>query len=131
MKKFFQLCVAGILLGSLTISADPLLTWTWNDPTEFENGVSIPGGDLTSRTLKCGVNPGGPYPAEKVFDMQAPPSEEDMAFVVGGIPGEYYCISTVSSLTYLSESGPSNEVNFTVLPGDLGFTPKPPVLSLQ
>ena len=131
MKRLFQMVVASILLGSLTIQADPILTWFWDDPVEYENDQPIPGGDLTGRTLYCGMEDGGPYPASKLFEMQAPPSLEDMAFVVGGLPGDYYCVMTVSSVNHLSESGFSNQVNFTVTPGSLGFVPKPPVLSLQ
>ena len=131
MKKLLQGAIALVLLGSLTISADPFKTWFWDDPTAYENGTPIPGGDLVNRKLLCGVNSGGPYPAEQVFDMQAPPSAEDMAFVVGGMLGTYYCVSTVESAQYLTESDISNEVNFTVLPTDLGLKPNPPVLSLQ
>ena len=131
MKRIVQWAVAIVMLGSITIEADPFKTWTWTDPTTFENGQPIPAGDLITRTLKCGTTVGGPYPDETIFQSQTPPSVEDMAFVVGGIPGNYYCLSTVWSLLYMSESGPSNEVNFTVLPGALGFVPNPPVLSLQ
>lgn len=131
MKRLFQVVVASVLLGSLTIQADPIKSWFWDAPTQYENGQNIPGGDLTGYTLHCGMQAGGPYPASKVFEMQSPPSEEDMAFVVAGLPGTYYCVSTVSSINHLTESGFSNEVNFTVLPGDLGFVPRPPVLSLQ
>jgi len=130
MKKLKFLTVF-LLLGSLTIQADPLKVWQWTEPTQYENGNNIPGGDLTNYTLYCGMQQGGPYPAEKVFVMQTPPSEEDMAFVVAGLPGTYYCVSTVSSVAYSTTSGFSNEVNFTVLPGTLGFVPNPPVLSLQ
>jgi hypothetical protein len=131
MKKTAKILVAMLLLGSLTIQADPLKNWFWDDPTQYENGANIPGGDLTQRKLYCGMQQGGPYPAEQVFDMQAPPSLEDMAFVVAGLPGTYYCVSTVASIAYGTESGFSNEVNFTVAPGTLGFVPRPPILSLQ
>ena len=120
-----------ILLGSLTIQADPIKTWSWTAPTEYENNISIPGGDLTAFALHCGMTQGGPYPATKIFTMQTPPSIEDMDFVVAGLPGTYYCVATVSSLAHFTMSGYSNEINFTVVPGDLGFVPKPPVLSLE
>ncbi len=131
MKRGIQIFVAFVLLGSLTIDAAPFKDWFWNDPTTYENGQQIPAGDLASRTLKCGSTLGGPYTMETLFVSQAPPSNEDMAFVVNGIPGDYYCISTVWSLTYMAESQVSNEVNFTVAPGALGFVPNPPVLTLQ
>ncbi len=131
MKRFIQIAVALVLLGSLTIQADPLKTWNWTAPTTYINNIPIPGGDLTDTTLHCGMQLGGPYPATQVFTMQAPPSIEDMAFVVAGMPGEYYCVATVASTTYGTTSGFSNEVNFTVLPGTLGFVPRPLVLNLQ
>ncbi len=129
--KWLKFAVVVFLLASLTIQADPFKTWSWTGPTEYENNTPIPGGDLTAYTLHCGMEQGGPYPALKVFEMQAPPSIEDMAFVVAGLPGTYYCASTVSSIAHLTTSGYSNEVNFIVAPGDLGFVPKPPILSLQ
>jgi hypothetical protein len=131
MKRVLQALVASVLLGSLTIQADPFKTWSWIDPTEYENGQLIPGGDLTNTTMHCGMQAGGPYPASQVFAMQTPPSIEDMAFVVAGLPGTYYCVATVSSIQHGTVSGNSNEINFTVLPGTLGFVPLPPVLSLQ
>ena len=131
MKRFIQLFIAAILLGSLTIQADPIKTWNWGAPTEYENGDLIPAGDLYNYTLHCSNNAGAPYEASKVFEMQVSPSIEDMAFIVAGLPGEYYCVSSVSSLLHLTTSGFSNEVNFTVLPAALGFVPNPPILSLQ
>lgn len=132
MKKLVQILVASILLGFLTIQmslpawAEPFLSWFWDDPVMYENQQPIPGGDLTARTLKCGTDAGGPYPMERIFVMQAPPSREDMAFVVNGVPGDYYCVSTVWSIAHLSESGPSNEHPFTVAPGVPGYVPMPP-----
>ena len=129
--KNFRFALVILLLASLTIQADPLKVWQWTEPTQYENGQNIPGGDLTNYTLHCGMQAGGPYPATQTFAMQTPPSEEDMAFVVAGIPGTYYCVATVSSVNHITTSGFSNEVNFTVLPGTLGFVPRPPILSLQ
>ncbi len=131
MKRTLQLLVAVVLLGSLTIQAVPLKTWNWSGPFEYENMQPIPGGDLVDYTLHCGLQPDGPYPAMQVFEMQTPPSIEDMAFVVAGLPGTYYCVATVASLNHGTTSGYSNEVSFVMLPGTLGFVPKPPILSLQ
>ncbi len=149
MKRIIQTIVWCLLLGSLTIQADPIITWSWDDPLAYENGQPIPGGDLMSRTLHCGNNPADTsipdgsdafgnegacadrYDASVIFTSQDPPSAEDMAFIVGGIPGTYYCASTVQSVTHLSTSGCSNEENFIVGPGGLGFVPNPPTLSLQ
>ena len=131
MNKTLKILIACILLGSLTLQADPIKTWSWGEPTQYENGSTIPLGDLTDYRLHCGMVAGGPYPANKLFSMQTPPSDDDMAFVVAGLPGEYYCVATVSSLAHLTTSGFSGEVNFTVLPAQLGFVPNPPILSLQ
>ena len=131
MKKLIKILVATVLLGSLTIQANPTKTWSWTGPTEYNNNQPIPGGDLTDFKLHCGMQPGGPYPATQIFAMQTPPSIEDMAFVVAGLPGTYYCVATVSSLAHLTTSEVSNEVNFTVLPTVLGFVPKPLILNLQ
>ena len=149
MKRSSQLLVAVVLLGSLTIQAEPFVDWFFVDPTEYENNQPIPGGDLTARTLHCGNNPAditipdgskafgnvgscaNRYETSTVFIMQASPSREDMAFIVGGLPGTYYCATSVGSIAYLSRSGCSEELNFIVLPGALGFVPKPMTLSLQ
>lgn len=131
MKKLMKILAATLLLGSLTIQADPFKTWTWTDPVRYENGQNIPGGDLKSKRLLCGMEEGGPYPATQLFEMQVSPSLEDMAFVVAGLPGTYYCVSTVESVQYGTTSGVSNEINFTVLPGSLGYVPNAPVLALQ
>jgi hypothetical protein len=131
MKKYLHLFIASILLGSITIQADPTKEWSWTPPTEYENTILIPAGDLVNYTLHCSNNAGPPYEASKTFNMQTPPSTDDMDFIVGGLPGTYYCVSTVDSLAYLTTSGYSNEVNFTVLPGTLGFVPSAPVLVLQ
>lgn len=131
MKKIFQFVIAAILLGSLTIQADPVKTWNWTPPTQYENGSAIPGGDLENYTLHCSNTAGPPYEASRIFGMQVSPSIEDMDFIVGGVPGTYFCVSTVASVAHGSTSGYSNEVNFTVVPGDLGLVPNPPVLSLQ
>jgi hypothetical protein len=113
-----------LLLGTLTIQADPFKTWSWTDPVEYVNNTPIPGGDLHQRKLYCGMQSGGPYPAEKVMDMQSAPSMDDMAFVVAGVAGTYYCVMTVESILYFTESGYSNEANFTVTQAQLGFVPK-------
>jgi hypothetical protein len=132
MKKVIQLFVAKILLGSLTLQAEPLKTWNWQEPTLYENGNTIPAGDLTNYTLHCGTQSGGPYGASQTFSTQTPPSIDDMGFVVSGTPGTYYCVSTVDSLQHSTTSGFSNEVNFSVLPADLGYVPMPPAnLALQ
>ena len=152
-KRVIQCLVTTILVGSLTLDiealAEPFKTWFWDDPTQFENNEYIPGGDLVARSLHCSNAPADQsipdgskafgnvgacsdrYQETIVFFMQAPPSEEDMVFIVQGRPGEYYCASTVASQSQLSTSGCSNEENFTVAPGIPGYVPNPPILSLQ
>ena len=129
MKRMLQWTVAIILLGSLTIQADPFKTFDWTGPTEYENNMPIPASDELSYRLKCGVQGGGPYDLYETLLISAP-SVQDMGPLVQNTPGTYYCISTATSSVHNLESAPSNEVNFTVLPSDLGLKPKPPVLSL-
>ena len=123
--------MASVLLGSLTIQADPFKTWSWQSPATYENGQAIPAGDLFNYTMHCSNNPGPPYEASKVFESQTPPSLDDMNFIVAGVAGTYYCVSTVDSLTHITTSGYSNEVNFSVQPGELGYVPNALILSLE
>ena len=127
MKRFIQLVVAAVLLGSLTIQADPFKLWQWTDPIHYENGQIIPAGDLIENTLHCGIEAGGPYPASIQFDSQFSPSREDMDFVVSGNPGIYYCVSSVSSLEYGLRSGYSNEIDFSVAASVPDVAPELPV----
>ena len=130
MKRVLQWTVAAILFGSLTIQADPSKEWSWTGPTEYENGTVIPDSDDLSFRLRCGLSEGGPYDSFETLLAKPPPSVADMGPLVANTPGTYYCIATATSSLYGTESAPSNEINFTVLPGDLGLRPRPPVLSL-
>lgn len=130
MKRFIQITVAVILLGSLTVDAEPFKTWNWTAPTEYENNTAIPAADALSYNLFCGTTQGGPYQLYTTLLDSAPPSIQDMGPLVANTPGTYYCVATATSLLNNTESAFSNEVNFTVLPTDLGLIPKPPVLSL-
>ena len=126
MKRTFQLLVAVLLLGSLTIQADPIKEWNWSAPTEYENNTAITSADILTYTLYCGTVSGGPYDVF-ITNMDTPPPQDiDMAPLVGNVPGTYYCVATARSTLYASESGYSNEANFTVTSGDLGYVPKPP-----
>jgi hypothetical protein len=129
MKRMLQWTVAIILLGSLTIQADPFKTFDWISPTEYENNTPIPTTDELSYRLKCGGLEGGPYDLFETTMIEKP-SLQDLGPLVMNTPGTYYCVATATSSLHNLESGPSNEVNFTVLPSDLGLRPKPPVLSL-
>lgn len=126
--KIIKFIITVVLLGLLTAQAEPFKTWSWTDPDTYTNNLPIPAGDLITRTLKCGTTQGGPYPNVVIFVSQTSPSVEDMMFVVNGVPGEYFCVSTVWSLEHMTQSGFSNERPFTVTPAGLGFVPNPPVL---
>lgn len=127
--KYVKMLVAIVLLGSLTVQADPFKTWNWTPPTNYENGQIIPTTDGLSYTLYCNDVSGDIGPPYEVLipldDPGAPPSYEDMGLVVAGQAGTYYCVATATSSNG-SESGYSNETNFTVTVADLGFVPRPP-----
>lgn len=130
--KWMRFAVVILLLGSLTFSAaDPFKTWNWTGPTEYENELSIPAADALSFNLLCGTVQGGPYDQFASLMQSSPPSLEDMGPLVMNTPGNYYCVATATSSLHGSTSVHSNEVNFTVLPTDLGLIPKAPVLSLE
>lgn len=125
-----RIVTALLLLASITIQADPFKSWDWLPPTTYENGNPIPSTDVLAYTLHCNDTPmeqGPPYEVEIALDDPgAPPSVEDMAPVVQGRAGTYYCAATASSAAYGTTSGFSNEVNFIVTAGSLGYVPKPP-----
>jgi len=128
--RLLKWLITALLLGSLTIQADPFKIWDWTGPTLYSNGQPIPGTDILEFTLYCNDTSGESGPPYEVAialdDPGAPPSQEDMAPVVQGRVGVYYCVSTARSSSYNTESGYSNEVNFTVTSMDLGFVPSPP-----
>lgn len=129
MNRVSKVVVAVLLLGSLTISAEPFKTWSWVGPSVYENGDPIIADPLTFR-LHCGIEQGGPYPTTITLDLQTPPALQDMVSLVMGLPGIYYCVETATSSLFGSTSGFSNEANFTVTPASLGFVPVPPILTL-
>lgn len=125
MKKLASLGALSLLL-SLTASAEPSSTFTWVNPTQYENGEMIPITDPLSFRLYCGTISGGPYTNSVMFNT-ASPSQEDMAFCVAGIPGQYFMVATTLSSNG-EESVFSNEVSRTYTEGDLGRIPLPPTL---
>lgn len=130
--KRLRFAAVMFLLGVLTIQiqADPFKTWSWTGPTEYENNMPIPTSDEMSYNLLCGSTEGGPYDQMEMLLDTPSPSVQDMGALVMNTPGTYYCVSTATSSEWGLTSAYSNEVNFTVLPSDLGLRPKPPVLSL-
>lgn len=131
MKRIVQFLIAALLLGSLTIQADPFKEWNWSPPTQYVNGSTIPPSDDLSYTLYCGNTQGGPYDLFSASLTKPPPDNMDMAPLVNDVPGVYYCVATATSSIYLSESDYSGEASFSVTGEALGFVPEPPVLSLQ
>lgn len=130
MKKLLQGIVALALIAGIVI-ADPFKTWSWTEVDTYENGTPIPSADVLSYDLMCGTTQGGPYDQYSALLGDAPPSLQDMGPLVQNTPGDYYCVATVTSLIHGTTSEASNEVNFTVLPSELGLRPNPTVLSLE
>ena len=130
MKRIIQGVVWAVLLGSLTIQADPFKTWTWTEPTQYENGNPIHSTDTITYTLYCNDTSGEqgePYEiAIALDDPGAPPSIEDMAPVVRGRAGTYYCVATAASFAFNTESAFSAETNFIVTAASIGNVPRPP-----
>ncbi len=136
MKRLWQIIVAALLLGSLTIHADPWKMWDWDEPTTYTNANPIPASDTLSYELLCNDIPGEQGPPYEVLiqldDPGAPPSNEDMDIIVQGRPGTYYCVATATSSAFGTTSEYSTEANFIVTADSLGFVPNPPLnLTLQ
>lgn len=130
MKRIIHIMVWAVLLGSLTIQADPIKLWDWTEDLFYTNGNAIPVSDTITYTLYCNDTSGEqgePYEiAIALDDPGAPPSQEDMAPVVRGRAGTYFCVATARSSAFNTESGYSNETNFLVTAASLGFVPRPP-----
>lgn len=131
MTRSIKIVVAAILLGSLTVQADPILTWNWDPATTYENGLPREADDVWQTTLHCNTTPGEtgePYEIQFSLDTPgSPPSQQDMAALVqvGGL-GTYYCAATHYSQKYAAESEFSAEANFTVTAQSTGYVPTPP-----
>lgn len=130
IPKYVKVAIALVLIGSITLEAYPFKDWSWINPTQYENDFPIPPEDDLSYRLYCGASPGGPYDLFSTLLEEPSPVNLDMGALVANAPGTYYCVSTATSSLHNTESAYSNEVNFTVLPADLGLRPKPPVLSV-
>lgn len=124
MPRIVKILVAAVLLGSLTIQADPFKMWNWTPSTEYMDGTPIPSTDIQSWTLHCSNMPGSPYEVDiAITGISAPPSEEDMWPIVQGMPGDYVCILTQHSRDWDSDSPGSNEIPFLVTPDQVGKVP--------
>ncbi len=130
MHRYPRLVAFICLLFVGTAIAAPDLLFDWDVSPTYENGEAIDPLDTLTHTLHCNTTPGEfgpPYEVQIALDDPgAPPSREDMAPVHNGVIGTYSCASTATSSLYGSTSGFSNEVNFTVTAGDLGFVPVAP-----
>jgi len=118
--------VVGFLFAPTQAEAAPIKVWSFIEATNYENGTIIPQGDLSTK-LHCGLQQGGPWLISQMMSTPSP-STEDMAFVVQGLPGNFWCTATHISAQYFSESGYSNEVGFSVTGSDLNLVPNPPTL---
>ncbi len=124
--------IALLLLASLTIQADPIISWDWTNATTYENGLPKETDDVWTETLHCNTTPderGAPYEIQIALDEPGgPPSPEDMAPVHNGVMGQYWCAATHFSQKYTAQSRFSNEKDFIVTAQNTGFVPNPPTL---
>lgn len=100
MKRFLFLILACSLPAVAT-------DFTWQAPTEYEDGTALTIADLAEYSLIC-QGETFTYPGDVMMSM------EDF------VPGTYICTLTVTATNGLT-STPSNAVTFTVAP-----PPSPP-----
>jgi len=128
MKKFLRsMTVIGLTLFGMAYAV-PISSYTWTEPTNYENGEVIDPTDILTYTLYCGNTSGGPYFA--AFDVGTGNSATnvDVANCVNGITGTYYFVLAARSTLYGTESNYSNEVSRTYTAQDLGKVPNAPIL---
>jgi len=128
MKMIVSLGAIVLLnFAASAVQAAPTSTFTWTDPTQYEDGTMIDTqSDVLSFRLYCSATSGGPY-VSQVFSTPSP-SVEDMVFCVQGTPGTYYMAATAISALHGTESVLSNETTRTYTATDLGKVPLPPTL---
>lgn len=128
MKRTFQLLVAFVLLGSLTIQAD---LGGWRPSTTYVNGQNIGLNDVQTFALYCNTTPeefGPPY--EVVFpnyNLTSDLTPSQKTLVHNFVAGTYWCAPTQFSTLYGTESGYGPELDFTVTVQTIGFVPNPPL----
>jgi len=114
VRRFVKVCVAVVLLASLTLQADPFLTVAYTKATEYDDGTPIPTEETLTETMYCGTVSGGPYDVE-IAVTYGPPAYEDFAPCVKGMFGTFYLVMVHhSELTGLT-SEYSNEVSFFII----------------
>ncbi len=122
MKQRWKALIAAVLLGSLTLDwqgpgftvaivhaqADGTLHISWTPPTEYTDGAPLLEQDLDFYTFYCD---GG---SVAVIDSVIGTRSADVS-TNALAQGNHTCHLTVTSLQ-AAESGPSNEINFTIGP---------------
>lgn len=111
MKKIYQLTLALLLLSPL-VFAQSAKTFTWDPPTQYEDGTTLINADIAEYRIYCGGQLLATVPNEP---------EGTGSYVAELAAGDYSC--TATAVTVLGvESAESNAVTFTVAPG----VPNPP-----
>jgi hypothetical protein len=128
MKYFLR--ILALLCLSPLVFGDVSKTFTMDAPTQRENGDALALNEIAAYTVKCGINPGGPY---DIFTFGQPSTGQSTETIVSNqvFPtGTYYCIATDTDTNGL-ESGVSNEIFFDVSRcAATDCRPKPPTLSV-
>lgn len=119
--------LVGVTLVGMAYAV-PISSYTWNEPTNYENGEVIDPTDILTYTLYCGNSSGGPYFAAFDVGTGSSANNVDVANCVNGVAGTYYFVLTARSTLYGTESNFSNEVSRTYTAADLGKVPNAPIL---
>jgi len=109
MKRFIYLALALLLIGPLAFAIQPK-TFNWTPPALYENGLTLPDGEIASYNIYCNALLLGNVPNTGGTDTWTSPPLPD---------GTYSCHATTMALNG-EESVPSNTSNFTVEPSKPG-----------
>ena len=125
----FATLVAALFAMEATIQAAPNTTFTWTEPTNYEDGTIIPATDVMTYGLYCGTVSGGPYTFYGNIGVDTTSAVNvDLNACVNGVPGTYYFVLTAHSGDFNAESRFSNETFRVYTAVDLGKVPLPPVI---
>ena len=99
------------MLHTSVFAQEILIPVTWTPPTTYENGTSIPPGDLKDYRIYCGHTP-AEFPYELLLPDTVSGVERDMSFCLQGVtyPIIIYVALTVSSIQHNTESQLSNVI---------------------
>jgi len=129
MNKWLSMAVLLIAgLGPTLAFAAPNSDFSWTEPTQYEDGTTIPASDVLGYRIYCGSAQGGPYPYVYDVGSAVQAAVQDVGTCVQGLPGTYYFVATATSSTFNEESNFSNEATRTYTAADLGKVPLPPTL---